>query len=108
MRGHVYSRLLSMAHDELKNGRSVILDATFSRQKWREEAVRLAQDLDANILFFECVSSLTTIRERLGRRRQGESSGSDARVEHLPGLIDEFENLDELSSGAARQDQHGR
>ena len=98
MRGHIYSRLLSMAHDELKNGRSVILDATFSRQKWREEAVRLAQDMDANILFFECVSSLTTIRDRLSRRRQNESSGSDARVEHLPGLIDEYESPDELSS----------
>jgi hypothetical protein len=103
MRGHIYSRLLSMAHDELKNGRSVILDATFSRQKWREEALRLAQDLDANILFFECVSSRATIRERLSRRRQGEDGGSDARVEHLPGLIDEFENLNELSP-----EQHAR
>ena len=103
MRGHIYSRLLSMAQEELKNGRSVILDATFSRQKWREEALRLAQDLDANILFFECVSSPATIRERLGRRRQGESGGSDARVEHLPGLIDEFENLSELAP-----EQHAR
>jgi hypothetical protein len=103
MRGHIYSRLLSMAQEELKNGRSVILDATFSRQKWREEALRLAQDLDANILFFECVSSPATIRERLGRRRQGESGGSDARVEHLPGLTDEFENLNELSP-----EQHAR
>ena len=103
MRGHIYSRLLSMAQEELKNGRSVILDATFSKQKWREEAVRLAQDLDANILFFECVSSMATIRERLSRRRQGENGGSDARVEHLPGLADEFENLDELSP-----EQHAR
>ncbi len=103
MRGHIYSRLLSMAHDELKNGRSVILDATFSRQKWREEAVRLAQDLDANILFFECVSSRATILERLSRRREGENGGSDARAEHLPGLMDEFENLNELSP-----EQHAR
>ena len=103
MRGHVYSRLLSMAQEELKNGRSVILDATFSRQKWREEAIRLAQDLDANILFFECVSSQATILERLGRRREGENGGSDARAEHLPGLIDEFENMNELSP-----EQHAR
>ena len=66
MRGQVYSRLLSMVQEELKKGRSAILDATFSRQKWREEAVRLAEDLDANILFFECVSSQDTILERLG------------------------------------------
>jgi len=103
MRGHIYSQLLSMAHDELKSGRSVILDATFSRQKWREETVRLAKDLDANILFFECVSSRATILERLSRRRKGENGGSDARAEHLPGLMDEFENLNELSP-----EQHAR
>ncbi len=97
MRGRAYSRLLSMAQEELKNGRSVILDATFSRKKWRDEAARLAQDLDANILFFECVSSRATVLERLSRRRQGSNGDSDARAEHLPGLIDEFENLDELS-----------
>ena len=97
MRGRVYSRLLSMVQEELKNGRSVILDATFSRQKWREEAVRLAHDLDANILFFECVSSRATILERLGRRRQGEDGESDARAEHLPGFVDEFESMNELS-----------
>ncbi|MGC9965217.1 MAG: AAA family ATPase [Syntrophobacteraceae bacterium] len=96
MRGLVYGRLLSMAQEELKNGRSVILDATFSRQKWREEAVRLAQDLDANILFVECTCSRTAILDRLGRRRQGYDGQSDARPEHLPGFIAEFENLDEL------------
>ena len=97
MRAHVYSRLLSMVQEELKNGRSAVLDATFSRQKWREEAVRLAQDLDANILFFECVSSRATILERLGRRRQGDGGESDARAEHLPGFVDEFESMNELS-----------
>jgi uncharacterized protein len=97
MRGWVYSWLLSMVQEELKKGRSAILDATFSRQKWREEAVRLAKDLDANILFFECVSSQETILERLGRRRGGEDGQSDARPEHLPGLVNEFETMDELA-----------
>ena len=70
-RGLVYGRLLLKAQEELKNGRPVILDATFSRQKWREEAVRLAQDLDANILFVECTCSQAAILERLGRRTAG-------------------------------------
>ncbi|MDR3555931.1 MAG: hypothetical protein P4L55_14330, partial [Syntrophobacteraceae bacterium] len=56
--------------------------------------VRLAGDLDANILFLECVSSQNTLLERLGRR-EGEGGPSDARREHLPGLIQEFEPLDE-------------
>ncbi len=97
MRGWVYSRLLSTAQEELKKGRSAILDATFSRRKWRQEAVRLAEDLDANILFFECVCSRDTILDRLGRRREGEDGQSDARAEHLQGLVDEFESVDDLA-----------
>ncbi|MDR3553221.1 MAG: AAA family ATPase [Syntrophobacteraceae bacterium] len=93
-RGRAYSRLLSAVQAELKKGRSAILDATFSKRKWREEAVRLAGDLDANILFLECVSSQNTLLERLGRR-EGEGGPSDARREHLPGLMQEFEPLDE-------------
>ena len=86
-----------MAQDELKKGRSVILDATFSKQKWREEAMRLAEDLDSNILFFECTASRSTILERLGRRREGDDQQSDARPEHLPGFVEEFESMHEPS-----------
>jgi hypothetical protein len=35
--------------------------------------------------------------ERLGRRREGEDGQSDARPEHLPGLVNEFEAIDELT-----------
>ncbi len=95
MRGRAYSRILAAVQVELKKGRSAILDATFSKRKWREEAVRLAEDLDANILFLECVSSKNTLLERLGGR-ETEGGQSDARPEHLPGLFQEFEALDEL------------
>jgi len=96
MRAHVYALLLSKAQIELKNGSSAILDATFSIRKWREEAVRLAEDLDANVLFIECVSSRETLLERLGRRREGESGQSDARPDHLEMLAGELESIDEL------------
>lgn len=94
-RAHVYSRMLSTAHDELRAGRSAILDATFSLHKWREEAVRLAEDLDTSIIFLECESSQATILERLAQR-EGKDGLSDARPEHLEGLSDEFETMDEL------------
>lgn len=96
MRSRVYSRLLALAQEEVKRGRSVILDATFSLRKWREETVRLAEDLDASVLFFECVCEKGTILERMGRRRLEEGSLSDARPEHLPGLVNEFETITEL------------
>jgi predicted kinase len=103
MRGRVYAHLLNLAQEELKRGRSVVLDATFTRRKWREEAVRLASDTGSNILFFECTSTKETLLTRLGRRRTGDGSLSDARPEHLPGLADELKSMDELAP-----EQHAR
>lgn len=105
LRGRVYARLLALAQEELKKGMSVILDATFSQRHWREEVVRLAGDMDANVLFFECVSSEETLLARLGRRDTGKGDDrkpdrkglSDARTEHLYGMLAEYEALDELS-----------
>jgi len=96
LKGRVYAHMLAMAHDQLKNGWSVILDATFSSRKWRQEVRRLSEDLDVNILFFECTSSEQIMTERLGRRKTVAESLSDARPEHLSGLIGEFEDIDEL------------
>jgi hypothetical protein len=99
LRGLVYGRLLLMAQEELKDGRSVILDATFSKQKWREETMRLARDLDVNILFVECACSHAVMLDRLGRRLDpGYDGMSDAGPEHLPGFLAEFEDLHELSA----------
>jgi len=96
LKGRVYAHLLAMAQEKLKLGCSVILDATFSSRKWREEVKRLSEDLDVNIIFFECTSREDTLVERLGRRRTKDESLSDARPEHLSGLIDEFQIINEL------------
>ena len=96
LRQHVYAHLLARAQDTLKAGRSVVLDATFSHRKWREDARRLSEDLDAGLVFVETVCSEATLRERL-QAREGRSGLSDARLEHLPDMMAEFEPLDELA-----------
>jgi aminoglycoside phosphotransferase family enzyme/predicted kinase len=94
-RQQVYAELLGRGHDTLKDGHSVILDATFSRQKWREEAQRLADDLDCNLIFVETVCTEETIRDRLKVREKAPGL-SDARLDHLPDMIRSFEALEEL------------
>ncbi len=96
MRHRVYAKMLSLAQERLKGGYSVILDATFSNRKWRDEARRLAADLDTNIIFVECVCKEETIRLRL-KDREIKSGLSDARLEHLPKMIENFDPLTELS-----------
>jgi aminoglycoside phosphotransferase family enzyme/predicted kinase len=90
-----YGRLLMTAQQEVKKGCSVILDATFGSQHQRDEVIRLAQDMDTNILFVECTSSNETIRKRLVER---ETTGgiSDARLHHLKQLKVHFEPLDQM------------
>jgi len=91
----VYGKLLMLAQEEIKKDCSIILDATFSRGHQREEALRLAKDLDANIIFVECTASDDILRERLSKRDVS-TSVSDARLHHFTRLRQRFEPLDEL------------
>jgi aminoglycoside phosphotransferase family enzyme/predicted kinase len=91
-----YGKLFLSAQEIVKKDRSVILDATFSRRHQRQEALQLARDLDANILFIECFATTKCIRDRLKKREPG-ASLSDARVHHLNDLLDGFEPVDDIS-----------
>lgn len=88
-----YGKLLLLAQEEIKNGKSVILDATFTSKHWRIEALRLAKDMDVNIVFVECVLSDELIKERL-LEREIRPSVSDARVHHFNHIKKRFEPLD--------------
>lgn len=95
MKRRVYARLLAEALETLRQGRSVILDATFSQRKWREEARRLAADMDTNFVFVECVGRPEALRGRLARRETSPGL-SDARPQHLDRMVRDFEPVTEL------------
>jgi hypothetical protein len=92
-----YGRLLREAQAQIEKGRSVILDATFSHREQRREAMRLAQEMAAWIVFVQCTCSETTIRKRL-LERTDDMSVSDARVRHLDRHTAKFEEINELSA----------
>jgi predicted kinase len=95
-----YGRMFLLAQAEIEKGRSVILDATFGSRHFREEALRLAADMDATIFFVECAAPDPVLKERL-RGREGEEGLSDARLIHFDAFRETFEPLDEI-----RPDQH--
>jgi aminoglycoside phosphotransferase family enzyme/predicted kinase len=90
-----YGKLLLLAQEAIEKGNSVILDATFGNAHHRDEALRLARDLDANIVFVECVLKENLLKERLSRRKT-EFSVSDARLHHFEYLKQRFEPLNEI------------
>ncbi len=91
-----YGKLLLTAQTEIERGNSVILDATFSRQHQRQEVLRLAVDMDANIIFIECVAPINILYARLKDREAKGVSVSDARRHHLSQLMEHFEPLTEI------------
>lgn len=90
LRGRVYAKLLNLAQEELRKGRSVALDATFGESRWRQAAVELAADHNVGIVFVRCMCSTETIRSRLARREE-ERGTSDARLFHLDDMIRNYE-----------------
>ena len=92
-----YGKLIMLAQEAVDKGNSIILDATFSRRHQRDEVIRLARDMDANIIFIECVASYEILKKRLADREKT-AYVSDARLRHLKQLKANFESLDELQN----------
>jgi len=92
----IYGKLLMLAQEEIEKGASVILDATFSSKHNRNEALRLARDMDANIIFIECLSSVAVIKDRL-KKRETKITVSDARLHHFKELKSRFEPLEDIT-----------
>lgn len=86
---------MRLAQKEIEKENSVIVDATFSRQHNRQAILRLAEDLDANIIFLECFCSEAIIKERL-KNRETLPSVSDARRQHFEKLKALYEPLDDI------------
>jgi predicted kinase len=90
-----YGKLLLLAQEEIEKGESVILDATFSKERYRREALCLARDMDVNIVFIECVAPKRILKERLmGRKKK--PGVSDARIHHFDQMKASFESLTEV------------
>jgi uncharacterized protein len=90
-----YEEVLRRADAVLASGRSVILDATFSRREWRGRARALAVTRDARFAFVQATCDEPTLRARLQARAKGPSE-SDADLDVLERTRAAFEPPDEI------------
>ena len=90
-----YGKLLMLAQEKIEKGCSIILEAGYWCRHQREEAIRLAGDMDTNIIFVECAASHETLKKRLVER-ESTVTVSDARLEHLKNMYARFEPMDEM------------
>jgi aminoglycoside phosphotransferase family enzyme/predicted kinase len=90
-----YGKMFTEARDILKEGGSVILDASFIRAEERLKAKKLAEESGAEFFIVECRLDEKTIKQRLARRLE-DGSTSDGRWEIYPSQKRAFEPVVEV------------
>jgi hypothetical protein len=92
----VYAALIAEARAALREGRNVILDATFARRADRDRIRAGAKRAGGEVVFIEVVTPATTRRRRLATRGRAGSSISDARLQDFAALASRYEPPTEL------------
>jgi aminoglycoside phosphotransferase family enzyme/predicted kinase len=78
MTDDTYRAVLSRARTLLERGWSVIIDASFSSERWRAEARTLAASTSSDLSEFRCVLPAAVAADRLIRRLAESDDSSDA------------------------------
>ncbi|MDD2337491.1 MAG: AAA family ATPase [Geobacteraceae bacterium] len=94
---NTYREMFERAEETLRGGRSVILDASFSRSADRAEAAALARRMGVRLMLFHTRCPDEVTRERLEAREEDAGVVSDGRWELFSRQKNDFEPL--LSPG---------
>jgi hypothetical protein len=100
MTDRVYRALLADAREALHTGRSVVVDASFSRADQRTPFLELADTVGAPAIVVETVAPEATIRERMAARSLDLGEVSDADFGVYLRMRDEYEPPEEVSASA--------
>ena len=94
MNAHTFNLLHDTSADLLRNGYSVIVDATFIRQRTRQSYIELAEQLNIPIRIISCTCEQKLIEARLKRR---ESEGNDASDADIRVMRDQIQHQQPLT-----------
>ncbi len=90
----VYEAVFKEAAEWLRLGRSVILDATFSKKKYLQHARAVAENNKALCFVIECVASDESVKARMAKRLTEKNSLSDATYETYKEMKKSFEPIE--------------
>jgi predicted kinase len=92
-----YNRLFEKAVGQFAKGKSVILDATFSRREKRGMFIKKMKQREMPFLFIETRAPEAIVKSRLQGREGGAKIVSDARLEDFEKLKEHYDTPDELN-----------
>ncbi len=90
----VYRAVFKEADEWLRLGRSVILDATFSKKKYLQDARAISESNNALCFVIECVASDESVKARMKKRLTEKNSLSDATYETYQEMKKSFEPIE--------------
>lgn len=97
MSERTYQTLLEKMGEDIKEGKSVILDATFSNRSSREKLLQKFRELEVNYLFVEAKASEKVVKSRLRQRDEEDNVVSDARLEDFEALTNRYHPPSEIT-----------
>ena len=95
--GKTYQALLEKAETVLRQGDSVVLDASYQLERDRQDVRVLAKNLDNRVCFILCQCSEDEMKRRMSLREQDSAAVSDGRWEIYLKQKQRFESPTELS-----------
>lgn len=96
MSDKTYAALGRHALAQIRQGHSVILDATFGRRVRRDRLRQVLERTGTAYCFIEAQAAAPMVRKRLAKRAHSTGGISDARLEDLPALDRNYERPEEL------------
>jgi len=93
-----YKALLDEAEIKLKQGESVIIDASYQYAHDRQDVTELAKNLDSQVYFILCQCPEIELKRRMDLREKDPAAVSDGRWEIYLKQKKRFEPPDELSA----------
>jgi aminoglycoside phosphotransferase family enzyme/predicted kinase len=87
-----YDALIAHARPLLTHGVSVILDASFSKARWRDKAMQLATETRTDLTELRCLLPTDVAADRLGRRAAAGGDASDATPSVAAAMAHEFDH----------------
>lgn len=92
----VYDRALEEALKILKEGKSVVIDASYKRREERMKAFEAAKKIHADFYVVECVCPEEIIKQRLDTRKSDPKEPSDGRWEIFQAQKNDFDPITEF------------
>ena len=93
-----YIEMYNRCTREIILGKSVILDASFSKKRYRKKISNEAKKIGAEVFFIETEVSEKVIKRRLQEREKTVNLVSDARMEIFTEFKKSYEEVNELST----------